>query len=71
MAEKKNEVAELSYEQARDELTRVIGELEAGTVTLEDSMKLWERGEALAKHCEALLAGARNKIEKTLKDTTE
>ena len=34
-------------------------------------MKLWERGEALAKHCEALLAGARNKIEKTLKESSE
>lgn len=41
MAEKKNDIAELSYEQARDELTRVLNELEAGSVTLEDSMKLW------------------------------
>jgi exodeoxyribonuclease VII small subunit len=64
MAEKKNDTAELSYEQARDELTRVLN-------ALEDSMKLWERGEALAKHCEALLAGARNKIEKTLKESSE
>jgi exodeoxyribonuclease VII small subunit len=71
MAENKNDVTALTYEQARDELTRVISELENGTVTLEDSMKLWERGEALAKHCESLLAGARTKIEKTLKETTE
>ena len=71
MAEKKNDIAELSYEQARDELTRVLGELEAGSVTLEDSMKLWERGEALAKHCETLLSGARKKIEATLKDSAE
>jgi exodeoxyribonuclease VII small subunit len=71
MAEKKNDIAELSYEQARDELTRVLSELEAGSVTLEDSMKLWERGEALAKHCESLLAGARKKIEATLKDSAE
>lgn len=71
MAEKKNDIAELSYEQARDDLTRVLSELEAGSVTLEDSMKLWERGEALAKHCEALLAGARKKIETTLKDSAE
>jgi exodeoxyribonuclease VII small subunit len=34
-------------------------------------MKLWERGEALAKHCEALLAGARKKIDETLKDSSE
>lgn len=71
MAEKKNDIAELSYEQARDELTRVLNELEAGSVTLEDSMNLWERGEALAKHCEALLAGARKKIDATLKDSAE
>ncbi|MEN9731684.1 MAG: hypothetical protein RL488_994 [Actinomycetota bacterium] len=71
MAEKKNDIAELSYEQARDELTRVLSELEAGSVTLEDSLKLWERGEALAKHCESLLAGARKKIEATLKDSAE
>lgn len=71
MAEKKNDIAELSYEQARDELTRVLSELEAGSVTLEDSMKLWERGESLAKHCESLLAGARKKIEATLKDSAE
>jgi exodeoxyribonuclease VII small subunit len=69
MAEKKSDVADLSYEEARDELTRVIGELEAGTVTLENSMKLWERGEALAKHCESLLGAAREKIESTLKDS--
>jgi exodeoxyribonuclease VII small subunit len=71
MAEKKNDISELSYEQARDELTRVLNELEAGSVTLEDSMKLWERGEALAKQCEALLAGARKKIDATLKDSAE
>ena len=71
MAEKKNDTADLTYEQARDELTRVLGELEAGSVTLEDSMKLWERGEALAKHCETLLAGARKKIESTLKEPSE
>lgn len=64
-------IEDLSYEEARDELTRVLGELEAGSVALEESMKLWERGEALAKRCEALLAGARKKIEATLKDAAE
>ena len=49
MAEKNNEdIAKLSYEQARDELGKVLGDLEAGSVTLEQSMQLWERGEALA-----------------------
>ena len=66
MAEKKNDIAELSYEQARDELTRVLNELEAGSVTLEDSMKLWERGEALAAQCDSWLTGARKKLDDTL-----
>ena len=61
------EIAKLSYEQARDSLAKVVQDLEAGSVTLEESMKLWERGEALAKHCQELLAGARAKIDKTLK----
>ena len=71
MSEKVTPIEELSYEQARDELTRVLSELEAGSVALEESMKLWERGEALAKRCESLLAGARKKIEATLKDSAE
>jgi len=69
MADKNNEdIAKLSYEQARDELGKVLGDLEAGSVTLEQSMQLWERGEALAKHCQALLAGAKAKIDEALKD---
>ncbi|MFM2385161.1 MAG: hypothetical protein RL166_1035 [Actinomycetota bacterium] len=69
MAEKNNEdIAKLSYEQARDELGKVLGDLEAGSVTLEQSMQLWERGEALAKHCQSLLAGAKAKIDEALKD---
>jgi len=71
MTEKTKAIEELSYEEARDELTRVLSELEAGSVALEESMKLWERGEALAKRCETLLAGARKKIEATLKDSAE
>ena len=62
-----NEINLLSYEQARDALAKVVQDLEAGSVTLEESMKLWERGEALAKHCQELLGGARSKIDKTLK----
>lgn len=69
MAEKNNEdIAKLSYEEARDELGKVLGALEAGSVPLDESMKLWERGEALAKHCQALLAGAKAKIDEALKD---
>ncbi|HZW41696.1 MAG TPA: exodeoxyribonuclease VII small subunit [Agromyces sp.] len=57
------DVAELSYEQARDELVRVVGELEQGSATLEQSLALWERGEALAARCEEWLIGAKARLE--------
>jgi exodeoxyribonuclease VII small subunit len=52
------DVAELSYEQARDELITIVAQLEGGQVGLEDSMRLWQRGEALAAHCSTWLDGA-------------
>ncbi|GLI28331.1 hypothetical protein ARHIZOSPH14_25730 [Agromyces rhizosphaerae] len=58
-----DDIAELSYEQARDELVRVVGELEQGAPTLEHSLQLWERGEALAARCEEWLVGARARLE--------
>ena len=57
------DVSELSYEQARDELVQVVGELEQGSATLEQSLALWERGEALAAHCEEWLIGAKARLE--------
>ena len=60
------DVAELSYEQARDELVRVVTELEQGSATLEQSLALWERGEALARRCEEQLAGARDRVNAVL-----
>ncbi len=56
-------VDQLTYEQARDELQQVVGRLEQGGVTLEDSLALWERGEALADVCQNWLDGARTRIE--------
>ncbi|WP_291038653.1 exodeoxyribonuclease VII small subunit [Herbiconiux sp.] len=53
----------LSYEEARDELIRVVGELEQGSATLEKSLALWERGEALASRCEQWLIGARERLD--------
>ena len=53
----------ISYEAARDELAEVVTALEAGGVTLEESLKLWERGEELAKICQDWLDGARAKLE--------
>ncbi len=56
-------VADLSYEQARDELVRVVNELEQGSSTLEQSLALWERGEALARRCEEWLVGAKARLD--------
>ena len=55
--------ATLSFEQARDELVRVVAELEQGAPTLEHSLALWERGEALAARCEEWLIGAKRRLE--------
>jgi len=56
-------ISDLSYEQARDELAAVVNELEQGTATLEQSLELWERGEALAARCEEWLIGAKQRLE--------
>ncbi len=55
--------AGLSYEQARDELVQVVARLEAGGASLEESLTLWERGEALAVRCQEWLDGARARLE--------
>lgn len=65
------DVESMTYEQARDELTKVLNQLEAGSVTLDQSMALWERGEVLAQKCEHWLAGARAKLDAVLKDKKE
>lgn len=56
-------ISELSYEDARDELIAVVNKLEQGGSTLEESLNLWERGEALAARCEEWLLGARKRLE--------
>ena len=57
------EVDDLSYEQARDELAAIVARLEGGQVSLEESMSLWERGEALAAHCTTVLDGAQARLD--------
>lgn len=57
------DVAALNYEQAREQLVAVVGQLEAGSSSLEDSLALWERGEALAKKCEEWLEGAKARLD--------
>ncbi|WBM79680.1 exodeoxyribonuclease VII small subunit [Cryobacterium breve] len=57
------DIATLSYEQARDELVRVVSALEQGSSTLEESLALWERGEELARRCEEWLIGAKARLD--------
>ncbi|MFB1299247.1 exodeoxyribonuclease VII small subunit [Mycobacterium sp. pW049] len=59
-------ISELGYEEARDELIDVVERLEHGGLDLDASLKLWERGEQLAKCCEEHLAGARERVEKAI-----
>lgn len=59
------DVTALSFEQARDELVRVVAELEQGAPTLEQSLALWTRGEALAARCEEWLLGAKRRLDQT------
>ena len=59
-------VAELGYEQARDELAEVVRALESGGLSLDESIALWERGEALARRCDEQLSGARERVQKVL-----
>ncbi len=55
-----------SYEDAREELVEVVRTLEAGGTTLEESLALWERGEALAKVCQEWLDGARRRLDEAV-----
>jgi exodeoxyribonuclease VII small subunit len=57
------DIATLPYEAARDELTSIVARLESGQVGLEDSMALWERGEALARHCDGWLDAAEARLK--------
>ncbi|MDE0572593.1 exodeoxyribonuclease VII small subunit [Demequina sp. B12] len=62
MPQQQQNIEDLSYEEARDELVAIVAKLEAGTATLDESVGLWERGEALAARCQDLLDGARDRI---------
>ncbi len=61
----------MTYEQARDELVDVVRRLESGATTLEESLALWERGEALAKICQDWLDGARARLAAAAAPATE
>ena len=59
-------ISNLGYEKCRDELVEVVRLLEQGGLDLDASLKLWERGEQLAKRCEEHLAGARKRVADAL-----
>jgi exodeoxyribonuclease VII small subunit len=59
-------ISQLGYEKCRDELIEVVRLLEQGGLDLDASLKLWERGEQLAKRCEEHLAGARQRVADAL-----
>ena len=63
--------APASYEAAREELVEVVRSLEAGGTTLEESLALWERGEALAKVCQDWLDGARKRLDEAMGKTDD
>ena len=65
------DVASLSYERAREELVAVVQRLEAGAVPLEDSLALWERGEALAQRCQTWLDEARSRLAAVAQEDPE
>ncbi len=65
-----SDVSALTYEQARDELIAVVNNLEQGSSSLEESLALWERGEALATRCEEWLIGARARLDAARATTT-
>jgi exodeoxyribonuclease VII small subunit len=67
MSETTNETAaQLSYEDAREQLIEVVRTLEQGGTTLAESLALWERGEQLAKTCQDALDGARARLDAVL-----
>ncbi len=62
-----SDVSKMSFEDAMAELETLVGQLESGDVPLEKSIKLYERGDALKKHCEKKLAEAEEKVAQITK----
>ncbi len=70
MADKKqkNDIGELSFEEAITGLTDIVGKIEQGQIPLQDSLEQYERGMALIKHCRTVLQNAEQRIEKITKE---
>jgi len=64
MAKTQNDTSALSFEKALAELEEIVRKLEQGSVDLEESIALYERGAALKAHCEAKLKSAQERIDK-------
>jgi exodeoxyribonuclease VII small subunit len=62
------DVAALPFEKALAELESIVGRLEKGDVALEESIRIYERGEALKRRCETLLRDAEARVEKITRD---
>ena len=54
---------EMTFEQAREELAETVKKLESGSVTLDESLALWERGEKLVAICQEYLDNVRKKLD--------
>lgn len=59
-----DDVRSMSFEAALAELEKIVGTLEGGKAPLAESIEIYERGEALKRHCETLLKAAEARIEK-------
>ncbi len=64
MSDLQTDISKMSFEQALEELEKIVGSLEGGNVALDQSINQYERGEALRAHCQKLLASAEAKVEK-------
>jgi exodeoxyribonuclease VII small subunit len=64
------DVAQLSFERAIEELESIVKRLEDGKVPLEESVAIYERGEALKRRCEDLLRQAEARVQKITLDAT-
>ena len=67
--ETKNDITKLSFEQAIKELTGIVGKIEQGEITLQDSIQQYERGMTLIKHCRKILQEAEKRIEKIAEES--
>jgi exodeoxyribonuclease VII small subunit len=61
-------MTDLKFEDCLTRLEQIVGQLEAGTLSLEDSLKVFEEGIGLARHCAKYLADAERRIEVLAKD---